>query len=369
MSRRSRVAGLVAGWSMVALTSVSPMEPSRIAAEEPTGVKEAGMDESNAELAKMLGALSAPVRFGQRAAVRMSGAIDCKAAGYFGRPSDKPTHHYFNLSSLELVGPRAHPAWQVQIQRDGGEVSRVSFTRKDVPYMDGIGLAGKRGDKGWSATYSDDGRVLTLRALLLAKPGEPPLDFQCRVEWPTAREPAPVPAEVRSLLEKHTRMVARKFSTWDFGREKDPDCASVTLDSEEQARAALVALRADLPKGWVAFLGSRRWLDKPEIKGVELVVAPGSGWPDMLRAARLDPVNSGLTTEAAVRWLTEYERALGIDVILASTDSLEFAIRGEPYNGPRFVDDLTHLCPDLLDGPRSDIEEMVQAGKISLWWD
>lgn len=369
MNADTRLAGLVAGAALVAIVCASPLGLSRLAADEPPGEKEAGVSESKNDLASIPIGLPAPVRFGKRAAVRLRGAIQCEAAGYFGTPSDSPKHDHFNLSSLEIVGPRAHPAWRVQIQREGDAVSQVTFTRRDAPYMDGIHLGTKPGDKGWSAKFSDEGRVLNLHVLMPAGPGEPPLEFECRVEWPSAREPVPVPAEIKALLEKRTGMVARTFSTWDFGREKDPECASVILDTEEQARAALAALRVALPKGWVAFLGTQRWLDNPEIKGVELVVAPGAGWADMLRTARLDPVNSGLTTEAVVRWLAEYDRTMGIDVVGASTDSLDFTLRGGPYDTARFVDDLTHLCGDLLNNSRSDVEEMVESGKINLWWD
>lgn len=327
------------------------------------------MSKSNGGLASIPIGLPAPRRFGKRAAVRMRGALECEAAGYFGVPGDNSEDDYFELSSLELIGPRAHPAWEVQILRDGNAVSQVNFTRRDAPYMKGIHLATQPGDKGWSAKFSDDGRVLNLHVLLPSGSSEPPLEFECLVEWPVARAPVPVPAEIKALLEKHTGMVARKFSTWEYGRARDPECASVVLDTEEQARSVLPALRAALPKGWVAFLGSYRWLDNPEIKGVEVVVAPGTGWADMLRAARLDPVNSGLSTEAVVRWLAEYDRVMGIDVIGASTDSLDFTLRRGPYDTARFVDDLTHLCSDLLNNSRTDVEEMVESGKINLWWD
>ncbi len=369
MSRRSLITGLAAGWFLAALVGLSPLGLLRLSADEPQGEKEAGVSDSENDLASIPIGLPEPRRFAKRAAVRMRGAIECEAAGYFGGPSDDPKHDHFNLSSLELVGPRAHPSWEVQIQREGNAVSRVIFNRQDAPYMDGIRSVGKPGDKGWSATLADEGRLLKLRAVLQASPGEQPLEFECRVEWPATREPVPVPGEIRALFEKHTGMVARKFSTWEFGRARDRACASVILDTEEQARAALTALRGALPKGWVAFLGSYRWLDNPEIKGVELVVAPGNGWADMLRTARLDPVNSGLTTESVVRWLTEYDRTMGIDVIGVSTDSLDFDLRGGPYYTARFVDDLTHLCGDLLNNSRSDVEEMVESGKISLWWD
>jgi len=369
MHGRSLIVGLAAGCVLAAAVGLSPLGRSWRGADARAGGKEGAMSTSDVDLAAIPVGLPAPVRFAQRAAVRMRGAIECEAAGYFGTPSGQRPTTFFNLTSLELIGPRAHPAWQVQIQFEGGVVSQVSCTRKEAPYVEGDSFVSKPGSEGWSATLADDGRRMDLRAVIPARSGRPPLEIECRVEWPAAREAVPVPAEIKALLEKHTGLVARKFSTWEFGRAKDPECASVILDKEEQARIALGALRKELPEGWVAFLGSHRWLDHPDLKGVELVVAPGKGWADMLRTARLDPVNSGLNTESVVRWLAEYERTLGVDVIGASTDSLDFTLIGEPYNTPRFVDDLTHLCPDLLDNDRSDVEEMVKSGKINLWWD
>jgi hypothetical protein len=326
------------------------------------------MREVEAELDAIPTGLPAPMRPVRRAAVRMRGAVECVAAGYVGTPGEGRSD-YVNVSSLELVGPRAHPAWSMQIQFGKDAVSSVSFTRKEAPYVGGTHSSGKPGHEGWSAAFSEDGRRMDVRAVLPGPAGTPPLDLACRVWWPPPRAPEPVPGEIKALLEKHTNLVARKFSTWDFGRERDPECASVIVETDEQARGVLPALRQALPPGWVAFVGSRRWLDHPDLEGRELVVAPGHGWADMLRAARLDPVNAGLKTESVVRWLAEYERTMGIDVLGACTDSLNFTLRGGPEDEARFVDDLLQLCGDLRNGPRDDVEQMVESGTISLWWD
>ncbi|MGE3755819.1 MAG: DUF4253 domain-containing protein [Planctomycetota bacterium] len=314
-------------------------------------------------------ALPKPVRFARRAAVRMRGAIVCEAAGYVGRPYDSPTDGHFNMSSLELMGPRVYPAWKAQIQRDGDKILSVGVSRWDAPYAEKSWTSSRAGDEGWAAELSESGHVWKIRARLPTESGSPSLEFECRLEWPVAAESRAVPREIVALLEKHTGIVPRAFSTWEFGRAKDSECASVILDSDDDANAALGNIRGDLPKGWVAFLGSRRWLDNPDLDGVELVVAPGNGWADMLRAARLDPVNSGLSTEAVVTWLTEYDRTMGIDVIGVSTDHLTFDLRDGPYDEALLADDLTHLCGDLRNESRSVVEDMVESGRIHLWWD
>lgn len=327
------------------------------------------MSDSDGDLAAIPTGLPPPARFANRAAIRMRGAVVCQGAGYFGTPGFTRPGSHFELSSLELIGPRGRPSWELGFGLEGDDLSSLRLVVSDAPDTDDDARSARKGDAGWSATWSGDRRILEVRALLPGGAGGAAIELEGRVEWPAERAPSPVPTSIRALLERHTGVVSRKFSTWDFGREKDPECASVVVESASTAREQLAALRKEVPEGWIAYLGSHRWLDRRDLKGVEVVVAPGRGWADMLRTARLDPVNHALTTESVVRWLAEYERTLGIDVIGASTDSLDFDLRRAPDDVSRFTDDLMALCPDLADSDSSDVEEMVKRGKISLWWD
>lgn len=66
--------------------------------------------------------------------------------------------------------------------------------------------------------------------------------------------------EAGAYLSKVTRQPSRKFSTRDFGREEFAEARSVLVD-EDQAERTLQSVRADLPKGWIAFVGTTNSYD------------------------------------------------------------------------------------------------------------
>lgn len=187
---------------------------------------------------------------------------------------------------------------------------------------------------------------------------------------------APVPEEIRALLAKQAGAPVRPYSTFDFGRALYAGAASAIVEGpREDAEARLRRLRAELPAGWVAYLGTSQFLgdERPSPDAVELVVAPGRGPLDILRIARTDAVNYGLGTEALVRTLADWDRAWGIDVIHAETDTVELALRRTPNDLAAFAREVYAFCPDVVDQGTETVEALAQEiaarRRVFLWWD
>lgn len=187
------------------------------------------------------------------------------------------------------------------------------------------------------------------------------------VGWASWRERA------ERALRETTNAPVRPYSTRDFGRERHERCLSVVLP-EEEARALLPRVRSAAPPGSVAFIGTTKWLgDERRDGGAELVLGPGGSQFDALRLAATDACNHDLGTEELISKLEEYDEEHGIDVYLAETDTVEFALLSIPEDLPAFAADLYEFCPDIVDqgiGSVAELAEVVGAfGVVYLWWD
>src|SRR5207247_535691 len=117
----------------------------------------------------------------------------------------------------------------------------------------------------------------------------------------------------------------RPYSTFDFGRERDPACISVVV-RQGKAEALVRAVREALPSGLVAFIGTTNWLGEERHWGVEVSVGEGRSQLDIVRLARTDACNCDLDTEDIVDRLQRYDSAFGIDIFHAETDTVEFRL-------------------------------------------
>src|SRR5436190_2370998 len=77
------------------------------------------------------------------------------------------------------------------------------------------------------------------------------------------------------LMERLSGSKVCPYSTYDYGRAKDPNNYSVIL-THEQASKFLDDLRPSLPAGFVAFLGTRRWYGDEQHAGTEVSVGTGN---------------------------------------------------------------------------------------------
>lgn len=178
------------------------------------------------------------------------------------------------------------------------------------------------------------------------------------------------PAE--QVLAEATGQPVRPFSTREFGRERYDGARSVLVDPE-QAEPLLADIRARLPAGYVAFIGTIHSLADPPAQGTELVVAPGSNQFEILRVAASDAVNYGLSTSDLVDELQAWDRELGIDIYQASTDSITLRLKKVPDPLPEFAARVYRFCPDIVDQGLGDIEalqeQIRQEQMLDLWWD
>ena len=174
-----------------------------------------------------------------------------------------------------------------------------------------------------------------------------------------------------SILAEVTKTKPRAFSTYDFGREKDRTAFSVVLDDEERADAAVLKIRKRLSAGWLAFVGTVRFVGVRGRK-VEVVVAPGTNQFDMLRIARTDAVNFGLETEQIIAMLKKWDARYGIDIVRANTDTVAmlFARMGDVDKLARVI---KKFCPDIVDQGVGSVAALAKLLRkesgVSLWWD
>ena len=175
----------------------------------------------------------------------------------------------------------------------------------------------------------------------------------------------------RSLAEVSGETV-RGFWTQDFGRQKRTGGYSVLIP-EDSAKTVLLKLRAVLPPGYVAFVGTTRNLDDPSVKGVELVLARGNDQFDIVRLAATDGTNYAISTEDIVRRLKAWDQAFGIDIWQAETDTIQMDMKSQPKNLRKFSRELYEFCPDIVDQGVGDLEsleeELREQQTIGLWWD
>lgn len=178
--------------------------------------------------------------------------------------------------------------------------------------------------------------------------------------------------DAAQLLTQTYNNSVRMYSTFDFGRQQNPDCLS-TIVTCETDNTILLNLRKKLNPKLVAFIGTTQWLGKEKHDGVEVVVGLGSSQFDILRIAQSDAINYGMKTENLIEKLQEYDRNFGINIFHAETDTVEFEILSMSANLTSFAEDIYKFCPDIVNqgcGSISDLIEIIRmTGQVSLWWD
>ncbi len=185
-----------------------------------------------------------------------------------------------------------------------------------------------------------------------------------------------VPDAIAKILRDEAGSPLRERSTQDFGRESMTAGVSVIVPGEPdgKARDLVLRLRKRLPPGWVAFVGTSRWLGEEKLDGnVEVVVGPGRDQFDILRLAKTDAVNYEMSTEALVKKLRAYHAIVPIDIWHAETDTIELDLAAVPADPKAFAKDVYAFCPDIVDqgvGSVAALEkEIVKTKRLFLWWD
>ena len=175
-----------------------------------------------------------------------------------------------------------------------------------------------------------------------------------------------------SLLGKASGQPVRPYSTRDFGRDPFKAARSVLVDAGK-AEALVESLRPRLGPGLIAFVGTDTSLADPPAVGTEVVVAKGADQFDILRVAASDAVNYDMVTEDLVRKLKEWDAAYGIDIYMASSDTITFRLKKLPPDLQGFAEDVYKFCPDTVDQGVGSVEALAKAiGRdrvVGLWWD
>lgn len=151
------------------------------------------------------------------------------------------------------------------------------------------------------------------------------------------------------LLERLSGQTPRPYSTFDFGRMREDRCVSV-LVPEDRAQSLDFRVRQILPVGFVVFVGTTRWLGEERHEGqAEVVVGPGESQYDLLRLARSDACNYDMGTEDLLATLQSWDRAYGIQLFHAETDTIEFTLDRLPDDVYAFAAEVYEFCPDVVD--------------------
>lgn len=162
------------------------------------------------------------------------------------------------------------------------------------------------------------------------------------------------------------------FSSFDFGRQQNPNARSVIVD-RDLARSILGKIRQELEPGLIAFIGTTRNLATNETKKAEIAIAESQSQFDILKIARTDGINYNLSTEDIITKLKSYDHLYGIDIFHAESDTIEFELDNIPKDLTAFCQDLYNFCPDIIDQGVGSIEQLEEAimilNEVYLWWD
>ncbi|MBC8102842.1 MAG: DUF4253 domain-containing protein [Cytophagales bacterium] len=179
--------------------------------------------------------------------------------------------------------------------------------------------------------------------------------------------------EARRILDALGVGPIRSYSTRDFGRERYDGCLSVVAPSKE-TEALLGRVRAALPEGMVAFIGTTRWLgDERHEGGEEIAVGAGDTQMEILRHAASNACNYDRDTEDLIQQLESYDRQYGIVLTHAETDTVEFDLVDLPPDRLAFAQSLYEFCPDIVEQGTESVAALAESievrGAVYLWWD
>ena len=169
---------------------------------------------------------------------------------------------------------------------------------------------------------------------------------------------------VGETLAQISRQTIRDYSTYDFGRQKDNSAKSVVVE-ESIARSILFEIRQNLDRGMIAFIGTTCNLETNEFNKAEIVIALGKSQFDIIKIARCNDRNCGLSTENIIDKLKQYDRNFGINIFHAELNTIKFTFKSLPENITKFCQDLYSFCPDLLDSGIDSNQELKARIRIA----
>ncbi|NHN31548.1 DUF4253 domain-containing protein [Paenibacillus agricola] len=179
--------------------------------------------------------------------------------------------------------------------------------------------------------------------------------------------------EARAELQRVSGQAALNYSTYDFGRERNPHCVSVIAPDVTIAIQWVHHMQSVLAQGLVCYAGTREWYGEDKQTGAEVVVGAGKTQFDIVRLARTDACNYDMDNKAIVAKLEQIHMRYGISIKAASSDTVGFAMDVLPKDLQGFCQELYGFCPDIVDqgsGSLAALEEQLEMLQyVELWWD
>lgn len=261
--------------------------------------------------------------------------------------------------------------------------NKVAFKATVVENGAGLHFEGSDARTGSSdeSRLVAEGELLKFVGTSKAPDGKVVVSFQGEFRRSTAAEVAsPSAAESQGLtfedasaeLSRRSRVEARPYSTYDFGRERDTRSVSFVM-TNRSAKQTVLEMQGRLSSGLVVFIGTSNWLGNEKPNGVEVVLARGADQFAILAIARSDGINYGHETEDVIRRLRQLDRDYGIAIFHAETDTIECRILRPVADPLKLARELYEFCPDIVDQGVETVErlaaELSARKEIYLWWD
>jgi len=236
--------------------------------------------------------------------------------------------------------------------------------------------------------------------------GSPPVVSSSSRPWKKVLTP---------ILAKVTGQKVLQQGYLDFGRKPQPETICVVYQSaylrrtdfggakamlqlSRKANADLRRLRSVLPPGFVAFIGTNRFLhsgwsrkgqglEEVQIARLELAAGPGTSQFDIVKLAGTEPVNYDMSTADVIEGLRAVDRYVGINISQACFDTLTFSLRKTAADKDKLARLILKVCPELHPAYCPDafpdakpsrvdmrnyeafVRSLEKGTEIVLWWD
>jgi len=195
------------------------------------------------------------------------------------------------------------------------------------------------------------------------------LDFGCiRWQTPSDEDSNPLSQEIRkldsALLEAASRgdhEIGKALAQEVINKRR----AWQTLGPEEKLSPIYWSARKIAAEHRATAYRDFGWENWNKVTLRAIVIAPVVDPYEVLRIEHTTANNRGLNTEQLISKLRVIDSELGIDIIGAAIDAVEFLIDTIPEGkeAVRWGRWLQRLCPDLPQRPK------LSARHIALWWD
>lgn len=302
--------------------------------------------------------------------VEISGARTRSIDGTFGEclvGPDGSVNFTVYESDLETVAPDRTRSWTLGAESTASGEYAVFLQEFDL-HSPGAVVTFDRVGRAPPGLAKPQAEPASLVLDLVRKDGVETIHLEGTVRCPVPDAGSRVPDPIVHALAQISGEEPRPFLTFDFGREHDPRGVSVVV-AAAAAHGLVARLRGVLPKGFTAFVG----FNDVMAARTEVVVVPVHDQFDILRWAKSNAANYGIMTEGLVRTLRRWDEQHGIEIVGATTDTIELKLVRIPRPAAVFAREVNAFCPDIVSqgvGTVTALAEAIESGTpLVLWWD